>query len=58
MSFGQLKEEYEMSQMDVAKELFLSVGTVRSVEKSAIEKIKKALAERGIALEDLLDVYK
>jgi DNA-directed RNA polymerase specialized sigma24 family protein len=58
MSFGQLKEEYEMSQMDVAKELFLSVGTVRSVEKSAIEKIKKALAERGIALEDLVEIYK
>ena len=55
MSFGQLKEEYEMSQSDVAKELHLDIKTVRTVEKSGIEKIKKALAERGFTLEDWLE---
>jgi DNA-directed RNA polymerase specialized sigma24 family protein len=58
MSFGQLKEEYEMSQKDVAKELHLDIKTVRTVERSGIEKIKKALAERGISLKDLIEVYK
>jgi DNA-directed RNA polymerase specialized sigma24 family protein len=55
MSFGQLKEEYEMSQSDVAKELHLDIKTVRTVEKSGIEKIKKALSERGFTLEDWLE---
>ena len=58
MSFGQLKEEYEMSQVDVAKEMNLDIKTVRTAERSGIEKIKKVLAERGIALKDLLDIYK
>jgi DNA-directed RNA polymerase specialized sigma24 family protein len=55
MSFGQLKEEYEMSQMEIAEKLFLNVQTVRSTEKRAMEKLKKALAERGFTLEDWLE---
>lgn len=56
MSFGQLQAEYEMSQVDVAKKLHLNVQTVRSAEKSGIEKLKKALSERGLKLEDLIEV--
>jgi DNA-directed RNA polymerase specialized sigma24 family protein len=58
MSFGQLKEEYEMSQMEIAEKLFLNVQTVRSIEKQAIEKFKKGLAERGVELKDVLEIYK
>jgi DNA-directed RNA polymerase specialized sigma24 family protein len=54
MSFGQLKEDYEMSQGDVAKELNLDIKTVRTAEREGIEKIKKALADRGFSLQDLL----
>lgn len=55
MSFGQLDDDYEYSQVDIAKKMFLNVQTVRSTEKRAIEKFKKLLAERGIKLEDLLE---
>ena len=58
MSFGQLKEEYEMSQMEIAEKLFLNVQTVRSIEKQAMEKFTKALAERGVELKDVLEIYK
>ena len=58
MSFGQLKEEYEMSQMEIAEKLLLNVQTVRSIEKQAIEKFKKGLAERGVELKDVLEIYK
>jgi DNA-directed RNA polymerase specialized sigma24 family protein len=44
-----------MSQMEVAEKLFLNIQTVRSTEKRAIEKFKKALAERGFTLEDWLE---
>lgn len=49
-----LGDEYNMSQMDVAEEMFLAVGTVASTEKRAIEKFKQALADRGIDVKDLL----
>jgi len=49
-----LADEYEYSQRDTAKKLFLAVGTVSSTEKRAMEKFKKALAERGISIKDLL----
>jgi len=55
MSFGQLDDDYEYSQTDIAKKMFLNVQTVRSTEKRAIEKFKRLLAERGIKLEDLLE---
>lgn len=51
-----LDEDYVMSQRDVAQEMFLAVNTVASTEKRAIENFKKALAERGIAIEDLLEI--
>jgi DNA-directed RNA polymerase specialized sigma24 family protein len=49
-----LDENYEYSQKDVAEKMLLAVGTVASTEKRAIEKFKKALAERGIKMEDLI----
>jgi DNA-directed RNA polymerase specialized sigma24 family protein len=58
MSFGQLKEEYEMSQTEIAEKLFLNIQTVRSTEKRAIEKFKKAFADRGFTLEDWLESCK
>ena len=56
MSFGQLDDDYEYSQTDIAKKMFLNVQTVRSAEKRAMEKFKKLLAERGIKIEDLLEI--
>jgi DNA-directed RNA polymerase specialized sigma24 family protein len=49
-----LSDSYEYSQKDVAKKLFLAVGTVASTEKRAMEKIKKLLLERNITAKDLL----
>ena len=50
-----LDENYEYSQKDVAKKMFLAVGTVASTEKRAIEKFKQALAQRGLSVKDLLE---
>jgi DNA-directed RNA polymerase specialized sigma24 family protein len=49
-----LDENYEYSQKDIAEKLFLSVGTVASTEKRAIEKFKQALADKGFDVKDLL----
>jgi DNA-directed RNA polymerase specialized sigma24 family protein len=49
-----LADCYNYSQTDVAKKMFLPVGTVASTEKRAIEKFKKALQEKGIDIKDLL----
>lgn len=54
MSFGQLDDDYEYSQAAIAEKLFLSVGTVASDEKKAIEKFKQILAAKGIKVQDLL----
>lgn len=55
MSFGQLDDDYEYSQADIAKALVLALGTVASTEKRAIERFKEELAKRGIDIKDLLD---
>lgn len=49
-----LDDCYEYSQTDIAKKMFLALGTVASTEKRAIEKFKEELAKRGIKIEDLL----
>lgn len=49
-----LADCYEYSQTDIAKKMFLAVGTVASTEKRAIEKFKQALQEKGIDIKDLL----
>jgi len=51
---SQLKDQYEMSQAEVAEKMFLCKNTVTNVEKRALEKFKKLLAERGISAEDIL----
>lgn len=58
MSFGQLNDDYEYSQMEIAEKLFLNVQTVRSTEKRAMEKFKQGLIERGFTLEDWLESKK
>jgi DNA-directed RNA polymerase specialized sigma24 family protein len=42
-----------MTHRDIAKALGINRGTVQILEKSAMQKIKKALAQRGIKAEDL-----
>jgi DNA-directed RNA polymerase specialized sigma24 family protein len=49
-----LPECYEYSQKDVAEKMFLSVNTVASTEKRAIEKFKQLMLYKGITLKDLL----
>lgn len=49
-----LADCYEFSQADVAEKMFLSLNTIASTEKKAIEKFKKLLDERGIDIKDLL----
>lgn len=49
-----LGEDYLMSQADIAEKLFLHKNTVGSVEKKAIEKFKRKLAEKNIDIKDLL----
>jgi DNA-directed RNA polymerase specialized sigma24 family protein len=51
-----LADCYEYSLPDIADKMFLAINTVRSTEKRAIEKFKTALVERGIAVEDLLEI--
>ena len=55
ISNGALQEQYEMSQSDIGKELFLKQQTIQKIEKSAIENLKKAFAERNINIKDYLN---
>lgn len=50
-----LPDCYEYSQHDVAEKMFLTIRTISAVEKRAAEKIKKAFADRGINVKDLLE---
>jgi transcriptional regulator len=45
---------FEMSQSQVAEELFLTQQTIAAIEKRAIEKIKAALKEKNINIKDIL----
>jgi predicted DNA-binding protein (UPF0251 family) len=51
---NQPKDQYEMSQVSVAEAMFLGRNTVIKIEKRALEKLRKALEERGISAEDIL----
>ena len=51
----QLKDDYVMSQKEVADKMFLTKNTIMNVEKRALEKLRRLLAERGIKAEDLLE---
>jgi transcriptional regulator len=53
---NQLQDKYEMNQATVAETLFLTRNTVSNIEKRALEKLKKALEERGIlSAQDILE---
>jgi len=51
-----LPTDYVMSQSEVAEKMDLCKNTVMNIEKRAMEKFRKGLAERGINIEDLLEV--
>ena len=51
-----LPTDYVMSQSEVAEKMDLCKNTVMNIEKKAIEKFRKGLADRGIKIEDLLEV--
>lgn len=51
-----LPTDYVMSQSEVAEKMDLCKNTVMNIEKKAMEKFRKGLAERGINIEDLLEV--
>ena len=53
---GNLPTDYVMSQSEVAEKMDLCKNTVMNIEKRAMEKFRKGLAERGIKIEDLLEV--
>ena len=46
--------DYEMSGAQVAEKMFLNEKTIFSVEKRALEKLRKIMAEKGITAEDVL----
>ncbi len=46
--------DYEMSGAQVAEKMFLNEKTIFSVEKRALEKLRKIMAEKGITAEDIL----
>jgi DNA-directed RNA polymerase specialized sigma24 family protein len=50
----QLREQYEMSQRNVAEAMFLGENTVGNIERRALEKMRKILEERGISAKDIL----
>lgn len=51
-----LPTDYVMSQSEVAEKMDLCKNTVMNIEKKAMEKFRKGLADRGIKIEDLLEV--
>lgn len=46
---------FEMSQSDVAEELFLTQQSIARIEKTAIESLKQAFRDRKIDPKDLLN---
>ena len=46
--------DYELSGAEVADKMFLNEKTIFSIEKRAIEKLRKIMAEKGITAEDIL----
>ena len=51
-----LGEDYVMSQAEVADKMFLAKNTILNVEKRAMEKLRRLMAERGLKAEDFLEV--
>jgi len=51
---NQLQEHFEMTHQEIADKLGMNRSTVNYYEKQALGKLKKALEERGIKLEDIL----
>ena len=47
--------EYAMTTADVAAEMGVCMQRVSHLENSALKKLRRALEERGISLDDLLE---
>jgi DNA-directed RNA polymerase specialized sigma24 family protein len=52
------KDYFNMTQQEVADALGMNRTTVNYFEKQALEKLRKALEERGITVEDFFDGIK
>lgn len=46
--------DYEMTGAEVADELYLNEKTIFVIEKRAIEKLRKIMADKGISAQDIL----
>ena len=46
--------DYEMTGAQVAEKMFLNEKTIFSVEKRALEKLRKIMLEKGISAQDVL----
>jgi DNA-directed RNA polymerase specialized sigma subunit len=44
-----------MTQESIAEAMYLNKSTVCDIQKKALEKMRKILAERGISAKDLLE---
>ena len=55
MTPSELQDFYEYTISEVAEILGVSINTVSRDQKSALEKIAKRLAERGITAEKILE---
>ena len=49
---NQSKEQFDMTQQEIADELGMNRSTINYYEKQALEKLKKALEKRGIKASD------
>lgn len=46
--------DYEMTGAEVAEKVFLNEKTIFAIEKRALEKLRKIMAEKGISAQDVL----
>lgn len=46
--------DYEMTGVQVAEKTFLNEKTVFAIEKRALEKLRKIMADKGITAQDVL----
>lgn len=50
-----MKDDYEMSQSEIAEKLFLRQQTICKIEQRAIKNFKEILESKGYTLDDLLN---
>lgn len=55
LAYRGCNDGFEMSQSDVAEELFLTQQTIARIEKSAFDNLKRVFAERKLNVKDYLN---